>query len=760
MGEKAACRKGCPAMAKKNKGPVSSPADSFLKSPNGRICLLGAILVVITLAAFWGIWSNSFINADDDVYVSDNLRVQSGLTAENIRWAFSTTYFGFYYPLTWLSHMLDCDLFGLWAGGHHITSLAIHLLNTLLLFWFLWRATGREGRSFSVAALFAVHPLHVESVAWVAERKDVLCAFFWFLALLAYLRYIEKPSVPRYSLLFIFFMCGLLSKPMIITLPFTLILLDYWPLKRWAPFGAGRDQTPQVSGRGGAGLSRLLLEKLPLFLLIPVFAMLTFRAQEQAEAVASLKGLALDRRVSNALISYVAYLKKMVFPSDLSAYYPLSESGISTGYAVVCGAFLAAMTALALYLGRKKGYLAAGWLWYLGTLVPVIGVVQIGAQAMADRYTYVPLVGIFVILVWFFSDLAEEIKIRVRISRAIFAATLLILVVLARIQAGYWADSLTLFNRALSITPDNFFAHNAVGNHYLVRGDNEKAVEHFREAVRLDPGYSVAHYNLAMALMNLGMYGEAVGHYEMAMKEKEDAVGMSNLGMALAKLDRREEAALWLRKAIRLNPDCFDARNNLASVLSETGQLVEAEEQYREALRIRPGSPVSLNGLGRVLARAGRWSEAVEQFRKAVQANPENSSARISLGKALAESGETEAAADQFREALKAAPPDDPRTLNEMGLAFAGVGKMRDAAELFRKAVDLAPEVAEARINYGYALLQTGRAGEAAEQFRIALKIDPGSQLARANLEQALGLLREERRGRGGAGAQRLNSMK
>ncbi|HNQ78240.1 MAG TPA: tetratricopeptide repeat protein [Acidobacteriota bacterium] len=724
--------------ARGNGGESEKPLTSGRgKSVARRRLLLGSVLLIMTMAAFWGTFSNSFISADDNVYVYENDRVQKGITWDNLKWAFSTNYFGFYYPLTWLSHMLDCQLFGLWAGGHHLTSLLIHLLSTLVLFAFLVRTTSLEWRSFAVAALFAVHPLHVESVAWVAERKDVLCAFFWLSGMLAYVMYVEKPGAARYSLVLFCFVCGLLAKPMIITFPFLLLLLDIWPLHRWTPPFSGRERGPAPEdGAGWKGLSRLLREKTPLFMLVPVFAVITFHAQKHAEAVPSLKDHPFDQRMFNALASYVAYLRKLFFPSDLSAYYPLSDNGTSHGYAIFCGLLLAALTILAVFKGRKHGFWTTGWFWYLGTLVPVIGIVQVGGQAMADRYTYIPLIGIFIVLIWAVSDFAGAVRIPRWVIGSSFSVVMIVLIALTRAQVGYWSDSVTLFNRALAVNPENFFAHNAVGSQYLLRGEDERAIHHLMESVRLDPAYRAARFNLATALMRTGDYAEAAGHYETILNEKPDAAGMSNLGMALAKLGRTEEAVGWLKKAVGMEPEMFDARINLASALSESGRLKESEEHYRKALSLEPGSAPALNGYGQLLMKSGRRSMAITEFRKAVAADKGSFSARTNLAAALAEEGDLQEAADQYNEAL-AVRPEDPQTLNALGLVLARSGKIEEAASAFRKAVEKAPEVAEARINLGYALLKLGEIGEAEEQFSRALQIDPRSELARMNLLEA-----------------------
>jgi protein O-mannosyl-transferase len=721
---------------------ASCPATSSPGHHGLTALALGAVLITITLAAFWGVGSNSFVNMDDDVYVFKNARIQAGPTWDNVKWAFSNESLGFYFPLTLISHMIDCRLYGSWAGGHHITSLILHILSALMLFAALSRASGAAWKSFAVAALFAVHPLHVESVAWAAERKDVLCAFFWFACLLAYVTYANKPSAASYFFVVMAFLCGLLSKPMVITLPFVLLLLDYWPLERWSPFNGGQ------GGKGTWDLKafkRLLLEKLPLFVLVPVFALISFSAQKQAKAIASIHSLQFDQRVINALVSCAAYLKEMFIPLDLAAYYPLPRDGVSFRLGAACGILLVALTVAFMWFGRRKKYLAAGWLWYVGALLPVIGIVQIGAQSMADRYTYIPLVGLFIIIVWGASWIVETKPMFREASVAASAIVLLILVILTRIQAGYWANSEKLFGHTLEITSDNYFIHNNLGVVLYENGRHDEATVHYNEALRVNPEWPEANYNLATALLDSGDYAEAAAHYETALKQKRDPEGLSNLGFALTKIKRLPEAVERLNEAIRLNPDLYYARVNLAAALSEMGQAGKAFEQYKEALRIDPGSAEALDGMGQSLMLLGRKSEALERFREAVIAQPDSLSALVILGNAFGEAGRTDDAMEQYAKALKISP-SSAHVLNNCGLVLARAGRMAEAEKRFREAVKAAPDFPDAYINLGFALLQEGKAEEAAVSFRGALKLTPSSGIALENLQKAENMLKKRGR--------------
>lgn len=612
---------------KNREGKVPAQTQDLTRRLFPALC---ALLIVMTAIAFSGAAEAGFIYMDDPRFVTENARVQAGITPENIKWAFSTTYFCFYFPLTWMSHMLDCQIFGLNASGHHITSLIIHILNSLLLFAALRRMTGTLWRSAAVSALFAVHPLHVESVLWIAERKDVLCAFFWFLCLLAYARYAEKPSLARYSLVFFSFLCGLLSKTMIITLPFLLLLLDFWPLGR-LDFGRAGKEGASGPGRP-ASFRRLLYEKIPLFALVPVFAYLTVKAQEQAGTFASLGALPLPQRIANAAIAYGAYLQKTFIPAGLAFYYPFPKGGVSMTAGVAVGALFAAMTGVILFFGMKRKYLVTGWFWFIGTLVPVIGLVQVGAQSMADRYTYVPLVGVFIALAWGAEEIAGKTVPARRALASASAAVIVVLVILTRVQTGYWANSETLFGRTLAVTRDNSVIENNMGLVLYNEGRTEEALAHYGRALTIDPSNTPAHINMGNALSGKGLTGEAIRHYEEALRAMPGSKeAMNNLGLALMKEKRYGEAIARLEECVRAYPLYFDARLNLGVALTQAEDLKAAEEQYREAIRLRPDSPQAFNNMGVILTRTGRIEEAAENFRAALKISPGFEGARKNL---------------------------------------------------------------------------------------------------------------------------------
>jgi tetratricopeptide (TPR) repeat protein len=555
------------------------------------ICLL---LAAVTLAVFWQVGSNDFINFDDPGYVYENPHVVTGLTLENVRWAFTSADMGNWHPLAWLSHMTDCQIFGLNPRGHHFSSLILHTLNTLLLFLLLCRLTGLPGRSAFAAALFALHPLHVESVAWVAERKDVLSTFFWMLTLLAYARYVERPAWRRYSLVLVCFLLGLMAKPMLVTLPFVLLLLDYWPLGRMQSGRSGRDDAPQenqtegASGRNRSLLS-LTLEKAPFFALAAISSVITLYVQQKGGAVSSLESVPLQLRAANALLAWTGYIGKMAWPVDLSFLYPFDRSMPVWG-AVPAGMFLLSVSLLAAWKSKKYPYLLVGWLWYLGTLVPVIGLVQIGLQSMADRYTYVPLIGLFIMIAWGVPDLLG----RWRQSRIVLtAAAVVILSALAtvtRLRLGDWKNSITLFTQAISISGNNFMAQNNLGVALAAQGRIEEAVSHFSAATAINPDYADPYYNLGNQLSNSNRIEEAVRFYRKAVQLRPaNAQYLNNLGVALAQTGKREEALGAFFEAVRRKPDYADAHYNLGIALLEQGRIEEAASHFSEVVRIQPG---------------------------------------------------------------------------------------------------------------------------------------------------------------------------
>ncbi|HEY6838706.1 MAG TPA: tetratricopeptide repeat protein, partial [Geobacteraceae bacterium] len=510
------------------------------------VCLA---LVLVTVAVYGRVAGHDFIGLDDPAYVFENPHVSSGLTLANIRWAFVSTDLN-WHPLTWLSHMADVQLFGLAPAAHHLINLLFHLLNTILLFLLLSRATGASLKSAFVAALFALHPMHVESVAWVAERKDVLSTFLGFLSLLAYVRYAERPAAGRYLPVFLFFALGLMAKPMLVTLPFAMLLLDYWPLDRTGVTRSAVDVLPDAPPRLAVPPRRLLVEKVPLLLLAAGSSAITLVAQHHGGAVSPLQVTPLVFRVSNALLAYAKYIAKMLWPADLAIIYPL-RLHLATGSVVAAGVLLLAISWGVARWGRRFPYLPVGWLFFLVTLVPVIGLVQVGDQSMADRYSYVPYIGLFLMATWGAADLAVCFRWRRSLVGGAAIAILVFLAVSTHRRLGDWRNSVTIFSQAVKVVGDYHITHNHLGLALAGQRDFTAAADHFRTAIRLKPDFTIARYNLGLALANMGKQDEALENFSAAIADKPDyADAYFNRALVYEKLGRYDRAIDDLLKAL------------------------------------------------------------------------------------------------------------------------------------------------------------------------------------------------------------------
>ena len=611
-------------------------------------------LALLTLLVYAPVRHFGPIDLDDPGYVFNNPHVTAGLTWNGVVWAFTTGYAANWHPLTWLSHMLDVELFGLAAGWHHMTSVALHIVATLLLFGLLVRLTAAVGRSAFVAGLFALHPLHVESVAWIAERKDVLSTVFWLLTTWAYVAHVapSRAGFMRGSLgapvVAATYALGLLSKPMLVTLPFTLLLLDLWPLRRVTEPQRVRSWWP------------LVLEKAPLFALAAASSVITFLVQQQGGAVSSLRAAPWPVRVSNALVAYAAYLRKTIWPVDLALFYPYSMT-VSPWRTAIAAVVLAAVTWLALRLVRRAPYVLVGWLWYIGTLVPVIGLVQVGTQSMADRYTYVPLIGVFIAVAWGVIDL---IGTRARPIAGIVAfAALLTAAVTARAQVHHWRDSLAVWQHAVDVTRGNYRAHNSLGAVLGNQGRTAEAIRHFEEALRLGPDGSEAHHihhNLGRALADSSRTEDAIRHYRDALRVKPDfAEAHNNLGLALVRLGRVDEALPHYQEAVRIDPTLAVAQNNLGLALYGLGRIDEAIARYSDAIRLDPRYADAYNNRGFAHASRGAGEAAIADFSAAVRARPSFEQARFNLALALASAGRFGDAREQLQAVLQQHPNNE-----------------------------------------------------------------------------------------------------
>jgi len=548
---------------------------------------ISVLLLLITALLYWPVTHHEFINYDDPLYITENEVVQDGLSAAGVHWAFGACHASNWHPVTWLSHMIDTSVFALEPGGHHFTSLLLHLANTVLLFQFLRKITGARWRCALVAALFAWHPLHVESVAWVAERKDVLSTLFLLLCLGAYLAYVKQPGPRRYLLALGLLALGLMSKAMLVTLPCLLLLLDYWPLGRLRP---------------GAFRASLLIEKIPFFALSFAACLITFMAQHSSGALRSIDAVPLSVRLINALTSYTGYLWKMFWPADLAIFYPLS--GNFPLWQIIGSIVVLLTVSLAAWYWRKeRPYLVVGWLWYLGTLVPVIGLVQVGGQSMADRYTYVPLIGVFIMIAWGVAEWASRQTRAQAPVRALIAIGLSACLAVTSCYLAQWETSKSLFGHALKVTRNNFLAHNNFGVALKEEGRLAEAISHYLEAVRLNPGLSYAHFNLAMSLAEQGRIEPALYHFSQLERLKFDTAEKHNMfGIALAKQGRLDDAAGQFSQALRCDPNYAKSYCNMAYIRSQQGQIAPAIAFYREALRRQPKWPDALQSLAWLLA--------------------------------------------------------------------------------------------------------------------------------------------------------------
>jgi len=534
--------------------------------------VISLLLVLAICAVYWPVAGYEFLNYDDDIYVTDNIRVRGGLQWENVKWAFGAIEAGFWHPLTWLSLMLDHALFNLNAGGYHWTNVLFHMANTLLLFFILGRMTGALWLSGCVAVLFAVHPLHVESVAWIAARKDVLSTLFWMLTMWAYIVYAQRPGVWRYLLVFLFYGLGLMSKPMVVTLPAVLLLMDYWPLRRF-------EVVPT---------HRLIVEKAPLILLSLPVIWLTFAAEKNIGALGSLDAFPWGVRLSNALVSYVLYLWKTVYPIGLSVYYP--HVGQWPLWATLSAlGLLASVTIFAICRRKRYPYLIVGWLWYLTALLPVIGVVQIGSHSMADRYTYIPLIGIFVMLVWGVAAVWKSGRYNIPIQAGLSFLLIIVFVVISSFQLNHWRNGVVLARHTLDVIGKNSGTFNNLGNALARRGQTDDAILQYKEALQLKPDYPDARNNLGNALVQQGNIIGAVSQYTEALRlDPGNVKAHFNIAVAFAILKQDQNAVSHYRAVLIIKPDFVEACNNLAVIYANQGDLNNAILHFRKALQINP----------------------------------------------------------------------------------------------------------------------------------------------------------------------------
>ena len=631
-------------------GPIQFKRDRTL------VWLMSFALVVGTCAIYSAVRRYGFGSLDDSLYITNNPNVLAGWTWQSVWWAFTTDLAGYWVPLTWLSHIIDAQLFGYNAGPQHVINVLLHLLNTLLLFSILRRTTKELWQSFLVAGLFAVHPLHVESVAWIAERKDVLSTMFALFSVSAYINYVRDRSLKHYIVTAALFALALLSKPSVVTLPFVFLLLDFWPLARV------RLECGQIRV-----WRKLALEKVPLLGLAVVASVLTLSFHSSKNGLTSLSQIPLGIRLGNAIFSYVAYLRDTLWPANLAAFYPYEP--VSAWQVGGAGLILVTVTVLVLYRAKKNPYLCFGWFWYLGTLFPMIGIVQAGMQARADRFTYLALTGVFIAVVWGIADAAG----RWRYHRETFAIAGVLAIaaftVAAHRQVGYWQSRSTLWEHALDSSADSHIARNVLGLSLMEQGKIDEAIINYRKALEFYPAYADTHNNLAIALARLGNLNEAEAEFREAIRlgnPRSDS--FRNLGLALARQGRYEEALEQYSEALRMDPKDVASVTNSGDVLVQQGNVQEAVLRYSEALRIQPRFALAQNNLAFALASLRRYDEAILHYREALRIQPKMPEALNGLGVAFAQQGRYDDAAAQLTELLRINPnyPGARENLNQI----------------------------------------------------------------------------------------------
>jgi tetratricopeptide (TPR) repeat protein len=651
--------------------------------------LICIVLAGACLGVYWQVRNFEFLSFDDDWYVSNNNYIKEGLTRDSIAWAFGFTnqvaQTGNWHPLTSLSHILDVEFFGLKPAGHHLTNVILHAVNAILLFMVLQYMTGKPWRSAFVAALFALHPLHVESVAWVSECKDVLSTLFWLLTIYSYAWYARKPGISRYILTLLAFTGGLMAKSMLVTLPFVLLLLDYWPLQRFSI--SNRQST--IGNRQSLTLNsqfsilNSIFEKIPFFVLSAILCVITTIAQQSSWAIATQDNLPLNLRLLNVPISYVKYIEKTFWPSGLAFFYPHSGSDISLWVSAASVLLLVILSILVFRFRQSHKYLPAGWLWYLGTLVPVIGIIQVGRQAMADRYTYIPLTGLFMIVAWGVCDLLENVRYRKIILSLSAAAVLLPLGVVSWRQAGYWHDDITLFKRGTQAVKDNSWAYQLLGHALVREGRFDEAISSYKESIRLVPDSMEAQNDLGYALLQGGNIEGAIALYRKMLPELPEAATDAATSDAAAPI--RPESGK-VNATIR----CYaQAHVNLGAALDRQDKLDEAIRHYIEALRVRPDYAVARKNLGNAFLRQGKIDRAIEQLEKFLQLEPGSADGRINIAYALLQKGRPDDAIVHIREIIRR-QPNSAVAYYILGDIYKRKGDTSNSLDSLNKALELA----------------------------------------------------------------------
>ncbi len=694
---------------KTSKTPSAGGRYSHTRSDRLMATVICILLAGIVWVAFGQTLHHEFVNYDDAPYVYANAKIINGLTPGNFAWAFTHVHAANWHPLTTISHMLDCQLYGLQAWGHHLSNILLHAAAVILLFLALWRLTENLWASAFAATLFAIHPLRVESVAWVAERKDVLSGVFFMLTLLAYSRYArsDRFSPGRYATVLALFALGLMCKPTLVTVPFVLLLLDYWPLGRVSGRPTrlfARESFRSSLGVSGWSVARTLIaEKIPFFVLSAASCVATILAQKAA--LAPIREIPLQERLANAVVAYVEYLGQTIYPAHLAVLYPYPEGGPSV-VEVTFSLLLLLIISVVFFLWRKNfPFALTGWLWFVGMLVPMIGIVQVGSQPIADRYTYLPQIGLYILATWG----AMELINNWRHKREVLAvASLLIigaLVTRSYFQTLYWQNSEVLWRHTIDVNPNNYIAQNDLGGTLEEKGQFNEAIAHYREAVQLNPNVARVQNNLGYALLQGGRVEEGIDHLQDALRiDPTYSEAYNHMGSALMKKGQVAEAIPYYQKAIQLNNSYADAHNNLGVAFLRSGQVDEAIAHYKAAVAIKPGSAEMQINLGNTFASKGEWVEAIDCYEAALK--------------------------------TKSDVAKDARLRNNLGAALEKAGKADEALEQFSKAVELNGNYPEAHCNLARLLAQGGRRYEAVAHLKEALRLRPGYEQAKEQLRE------------------------
>jgi tetratricopeptide (TPR) repeat protein len=732
--------------------PHPPTTDKFGGFSGNKQLIISCLLAVVTFIAFYQITQSEFINYDDGEYVTENKHIRGGLTVEGMVWAFTAGHSGNWHPLTWISHMVDVQIFGLHPGWHHLINLLFHLANTLLLFFILCRMTRALWQSAFVAALFALHPLHVESVAWVAERKDVLSTFFWMLTMGTYVFYVARPGLIRYLVVILFFTLGLMAKPMLVTLPFILLLLDYWPLQRPLQKEPSRKVLPlpkkekskgvptalggpvQPAGSQWSLVYPLLVEKIPFFILAIFSSIITYLVQSQGGAVSSLQTLPLGARIANAFIAYIAYIAKMIWPMNLAVLYPHPGS---RPFWQVLGAAIALilLTVLVFRRAKKHPFGVVGWLWYLISLVPVIGIIQVGSHSMADRYTYVPLIGLFVIVAWGITELTRSWPYRTQTLITLSVLSLFCLTFLTWRQVGYWRNNITLYDHTLEVTDRNSIIYSNRGLAYSNSlGRNAEAIIDFNKAIEISPSLTKTYNNRGLSYDHLGNFQQAMRDFDKAIElDPGFAAVYNNRGITYRHLSNFQQAIGDFDKAIELDPGYAAAYNNRGIAYGNLGNPQQAMRDFDKAVELDPRYAAAYNNRGIAYGNIGNFQQAMRDFDKAIELDPGYAAAYNERGLANGKTGNNQQAMRDFDRAI-ALNPGYAAAYNNRGLASASLGNFQEAIKDFDKAIKLEPKASKIYMARGLVYTKLKENEQAIRDFRVAAQM--GERVAQDLLKE------------------------